>query len=462
MPGLGSESKIGIAKESTPGTGVVPSTALPFTSENFSASAEPVESATIGGSSMLKNVTDGDPQGTGGINQEFDAESSGILLDLWNGPNGYTPPGSAWTEGQITAAPTGVAGSTGGTIPAGNYIYRVAPIWKHDFLKPGEFLMPRSAASSAVSVTLGQKVTLSFTNPAGLSLDDHTYHGTAIYRTVAGGSAGTETYIGCVIGTGSSFEDDGSNEYADASRVPVPNTNMYQHIMEGAEAAEGEDRLEYFTAQVSKNVGKDEQFVGNKVNTFALAVAGRGTAITLATTTLGDQRLLLPGEFAAAAPVPRQPIMGKRAALVLAGDKNCDIQSLNLNGNNNCSRQETLCGVSISDGNRRVNGDLTLIYRNTELLERAINGEEMPMILFCIGEPLSTGAALTAVSHGIDAIPYPRLARFSFPRVKLSGFSNPVPNGDQIIASASWNAQESLSLGYDMQIMLINTLDDYT
>lgn len=462
MPGIGAESKIGIAKQSQQGTPVVPDIAFPFVSESFSASEEPFESATIGGSAMLKNVVPGDPEGTGGMVQEFDAETSGVLLDLWNGPNGYTAPNAPWTAGQITAKPTCSAGGTGATIEAGDYIYKVAPIWKHNHLNPSNFLMPQSAASDAVTVAAGEKVTVSFTDPAGLTLTDHTYFGTAIYRSAKNGAASTCRFIGAVIGSGSSFEDTGVNEHADDSREPVPNTSLYLHLLEGDAASLGEDRLEFFTAQISKNVGADEQFVDNKVNTFSLAITDRSAAVMLTVATMGGERKLLEGEFEASAPTPREPIMGKRVALVLDGTKNCDIQSLTINGTNNCSRQSTFCDVSISDGARRITADATLIYKDTDLLEKAINGEDMEMLLFLIGEPIADKAALSAASHGVDAIPFPRYAKFRFPRVKFSAFNNQVTGPDQIIASATVTMQEHLSLNTDMQLTLINTLDDYT
>lgn len=462
MPGLGSESKLGIAKEVTPSVGVEPDSAIPFVSESFTAERPLLESETIGGSSMLKNTVPGDSAGTGGIVQEFDAETSGILLDLWNGPNGYTAPGGAFTDGQLSTAPSGSAGGSGGTIPAGNYHYRTAPIWTHDFL--GEkFIMPKSNASSAVTVTSGQQVTLTVADPSALTLADHTFYGTAIYRSAAGGGAGATKYLGLIVGTGTSFVDDGSNDYADTAVSPVPNTSIYEHILEGASAAEGEDRLEYFSTQISKNVGSDERYFGNKVDTFTLAVADRASAVKLTVGTQGDDRETVAGEFVAATLIPKQQIIGRQVRIVVNGVTDCDVQALNLTGTNNCQRLSTLCGNTISEGARRVGGDITLLFRDRDLFNKAVSGEELEIQIYMRGEPLEpSGASLSLVDHGVEAIPFPRLAKFDMQRVVLGGFTNPVEGPGQIIAKATFQAKEDSVSGTDLAITLINTIDDYT
>lgn len=461
MPGLGSESKLGIAKETTPSTPVVPSACIPFTSEGFSAPRTLLESETIGGSSMLKNTVPGDPESSGSITQEFDAESSGTLLDLWNGPNGYTDSG-AQTSGHITAAPTTSAGSTGGTVPAGDWIYQVCAVWTHNYLGT-KHIMPKSAAATAVTVTLGQVVTINFTDPTGLTFADHTYAGTAVYRSTVGGAASTCHFLKFVSGTGASTTDNGTNALADTTVVPVPNTTYYKHIMVGASAATGEDRIEYFTAQLSKNVGSDEQYFGNKVNDFSLEIPGRAETVKLTVNTQGDDYVTVSGEFGAAAPTPKQQILGRNAAVVIEDVKNCEIQSLTLTGTNNCTRQSTLCGNSISEGGRRVGLNLTLLFRDRDLFDVAQSGEEIEMQLYLYGEPLvASGSHLSLVQHGVEAIPFPRLAKFDIQSLVLGEFSNPVEGPDQIIASATGQAKENVTSGTDLTITLWNTIDDYT
>lgn len=461
MPGLGSESKLGIAKETTPSVGVVPTNAIPFVSASFTSPRTLLESETIGGSSMLKNAVPGDPQSSGSIVQEFDAETSGTLLDLWNGPNGYSV--SSYSAGRISAAPTGVAGSTGGTIPAGDYIYKVAAIWEHDYLKKN-WITFESAASSAVTVVLGEKVTLTFTDPATLALADHTLKGVAIYRTEAGGAAATARFLAYQAGTAATFEDDGDNPNADPSVSPVATAvgSLYAHLLEGAEASPGQDRIKYFSAQMSKNVGSDERYFGNKANDFSLEIPDRASAVRLTLNTIGDDMEPVAGEFVAAAPQPRRQILGRDCAVVIDNVRNCDLQQLSLTGSNNCERLGTFCGNSISEGARRLNGSITLLFRNHELFNKAVSSTEMELQIYCAGEPvMPNGGTLSLVSHGVSAVPWPRLAKFDFQRVTLAEFSNPVEGPGQIIASANLAILEDNVTNTDMEITLINTISTY-
>mgnify|MGYP001378732679 CR=1 FL=1 len=459
MPGLGSESKLGLAKETTPSVGVVPVSAIPFTSANFTAPRTMLESETIGGSSMLKNAVPGDSESTGSVVQEFDAETSGILLDLWNGDNGRSV--AAYTSGRISAAPTGSAGGSGATIPRGDYINKVAAIWEHDYLGKS-FISFESAASSAITVALGEEVALSWTAPSGLTLADYTYKGTAIYRTAAGGAAATARFLAFVSGTGASFTDTGANANADTGVSSVGVVNLYRHVLKGAAAAANSDRIRYFSAQMSKNIGSDERYYGNKGNDFSLEIPDRASPVTLTLNCMGDDMESLLGEFSVAAPTPRRQILGRDTVVVIDGVRDCDIQQLSLTGTNNCSKLGTLCGNTITEGARRINGSITLLFRNHTLFNKAVSGTELSMQIYMAGEPVMTsGGTLSLATHGVDAVPWPRVAKFDMRRVTLAEFANPVEGPDQIIATASLAVMESPVTNTDLEIVLVNTISSY-
>lgn len=460
MAGLGSQAKLGIRKETTPGTGVVPSQTIPFTSEGFSAPRTLIQSETIGGDGMVDKTVAGDTESSGSITQEFDAESSGHLLWFATGDNGYTA-GGAFTDGQITSAPGATATGTGASIAAGDYYYTVAAVWTHDFL--GEnFIMPDSAASTQTTVTSGQQVDLTWTNPTGLTLADHTYAGTAIYRSTTDGASSTVYFVHYQSGTGASWSDTGADTYADTAVAPVTNTTLYDHTLVGAAAASGLDRLDYFSVQISKNVTDDERFLKNKINDISLSVGGRGDIVQLTANIQGDTNESVSGEFGASAPTIKLPILGRNVRVAINGSKDCDIQAIDWNLNNNLERQPTFCSVTLAEGNRNVSGSWTQVFDDRTNYNLAVNASEVTLGIYMRGEPLDTsGSTLNSSDHSVAAIPFPRLAKFYCEKVLIGEFTNPVESAGQIIANATWSAAKGATSSTDCTITLINTVSVY-
>lgn len=460
MPGLGSQSQLGMIVETTAYTVRNPTQALPFTSESFSASQEEIPSDSIGGTGMRQEGTEGDPEASGSIRAEFDAETSGKFLYAVTGPEGYTANG-AFTTGQITTAPGATAGSTGASIAAGDYYYRVAAVWTHDVLGVN-FIMPQSSPSTQTTVASGEEVALTWTDPTGLTLAGHTYKGTHIYRSETDGANTTCTFIAHVSGTGASYTDTGADTYADTNVSPVPNTAMYSHEFAGAAAADGEDRLETYTIRTSKNVGSDERFWGNKLNVFTLTVSERGAKVVIDSAFLGSDGDTVSSEQGLTAPTLRKPITGKKARVVVNGTLDCDIKSITVVINNNCERDTTLCAATIAEGIRDVGGAITLKFVDRVLYNLAQLGEACSLEIWIYGEPLATGCTTTANSHNVAAIPYPRLCHIDCQSVKLNAFQNPVSGQGQIEGSTNWSAFEDAVTSTDCTIKLWNTISEYT
>lgn len=462
MAGQGSQSKLGIRKETTGGTPLVPTRAFAFASADFSAPRTLIESQTIGGTGMVQDVVPGDPESSGTITQEYDGEQGGEFIWMATGDNGYTA-GGAFTDGQITTAPGATAGSTGASIAAGDYYYTVAAVWTHDFLGTN-FIMPDSAASTQTTVASGEEVALTWTDPTGLTLADHTYAGTAIYRSTTDGASSTVYFIHYVSGTGASYTDTGADTYADTAVTPVANTTLYDHLLEGAAAASSQDRLDYFTVQMSKNVGSDEQFNGNKVSELTIDVGGRGDVVTLSASFIGSDMATVSGEFSASAPTIRQQTLGRDVRVAIDGSVDCDFQSISLTVNNNLERQPTLCdAVTIGEGNRTVSGSATLIFNDRTIFNKAVNADSITLGIYMKGEPLTkTGATLSAGSHNIAAIPFPRLSKFYMADVKIGSYTNPVDGPGQIIANIEFQALEDSTTSTDLAVTIINTTSSYT
>lgn len=469
MAGEGANSKLGVRTETTPGTAVGdPTSTLPFISASFSAPKELIPSETIGGDSMVAVVQAGVQAASGSITQEFDAETAGQMLFYANGDNGYTDEG-ATTDGQITTAPTATAGSSGASIAAGDYIYKVAAVI--EWTVPGiKFILPASAASTAETVTSGQEVALSWTDPTGLTLysDEYTYAGTAIYRSETDGAAGTCTFLHYVSGTGNSWTDTGADTYADTNVSPVGSTTLYEHTFVGAAPASGQPRLKSFTAQFSKNVTNDERYLGCQVDEFTLDISDANSSVTSEYSILAMSGTTNSGEFSASAPTIRRQIMGYQATVDVNGTANCDVQSFSLSVANGAEYQYGLCNqagatkIAVTQ-NRQVTGSVSLIFQNQTLLEKALNGEEISLKLYLYGEPiLANGGTLTAASHSVSAIPMPRVATFDMQRVVIGEFENPVDGPGQIIATFSFQAFKDSVTATDLTIEMINTTSAYS
>lgn len=469
MAGEGSNSKVGLKTEVTPGTAVEPDTAIPFTNCGLVNPKAFLDSATIvsGTPAKSKGVPSlANPNGS--IGMEVDCETIGQLIFYANGKNGKTTTSNYASTAKISSAPTGSAGGSGGTLGAGDYHYRVAAVYLQDLTGLLAIMPASSPTASAITVTSGQQVTLAFTDPTTLTPPTgFTYAGTVIYRTAAGGGNTTMTFLAYQSGTDDGFVDNGVDTNRDTTVTYVPATTLYKHVFKAAAASPGAARLDSFTTQVSKNVTNDEVFAGCMVSQMALEVGGADQIVTATFDILGLSCASATGEFSASAPTVRAPIPGYRTSAIINDTLSCEVQQMGFTLNNDLTPVPGLCN---NDGYRKLStnstrtagGSATLTYESQDLWNKAVNDETISFRIAMWGEPiLASAGSLSAGTHGVKAVPFPRLLDIEMEKVTISDFSNPIEGPGQITASLNYQAFYDSGTTTEVTITLVNTTSAY-
>lgn len=471
MAGEGSNSKVGLKTETTPGTAVTPDTAIPFTNCGLTAPKSFLQSASIISGTPARSK--GVPSvfaASGAIGMEVDCETIGQLIYYVNGANGKTTTSNVFSNAKITAAPTGTAGGSGATLTAGDYHYRVAAVYVQTLTGLKAYMPASSPTASAITVTIGQEVTLAFTDPTTLTPPTGwTYYGTAIYRSPVGGNNTSMRFLTVQTGTDDGFVDDGTDTYRDLNVTYVPATTYYQHVFKAAAASAGQPRLKSFTTQISKNVTNDERFAGCMVADMALEVSG---ADQIVNATFNVQALgvaPVTGEFSASAPTVRQPIPGHHCSAIINDELRCEVQSFSFNLNNDLSALYGLCNTPFArklatNTQRTASGSLSMTYEDQDLWAKAVNDESISLGIKMWGEPMgaATGASTSEGLHGIKAVPFPRQLDIDMESCTISDLSNPIEGAGQILANLNYTADYDSGTTTEVTITLINTTSAYS
>lgn len=471
MAGEGSNSKVGLATETTPGTAVEPSSAIPFTQCSFTAPKALLDSATIiSGTPAKSKGASSVFAASGTIAQEVDCETVGTLIYYANGANGKTTTSDFASAAKITSAPTGSAGGSGATLPAGAYHYRVAAVLVQT-LTGLKCIMPASSpTASAITVTSGQEVTLAFTDPTTLTMPTgFTYYGTAIYRTAAGGSNTSMTFVAVQSGTDDGYVDHGTDTYRDTKVAYVPATTFYKHVFKAAAASAGQPRLKSFTTQISKNVTNDEVFSGCMVSDMAVEVGGADQLVNASFNCQALGVAPATGEFSASAPTVRKPIVGHQCSAIINDTLSCEVQSFSFTLNNDLSPVYGLCNTPFArklttNSSRTASGNVSLTYESQDLWAKAVNDESISLGIKMWGEPmgLASGGSLSEGLHGVKAFPFPRMMDIEMESCTISNFSNPVDGPGQIVATMDYQADYDSGTTTEVTITLINTTSSYS
>jgi hypothetical protein len=470
MAGEGSNSKVGLKTETTPGTAVEPDTAIPFTQCSFTAPKALLDSATIvSGTPAKSKGVSSVFAAAGSIGMEVDCETIGQLIYYANGANGKSV-AEFGAAAKITTAPTHSAGGTGATLPAGAYYYRVAAVLVQT-LTGLKCIMPGSSpTATACTVTLGQEATISFTDPTTLTMPTgFTYSGTIIYRGTVGGANTTTRFLAYQSGSAATYVDDGTDTYRDLNVTYVPATTYYKHTFVAAAASSGQPRLKSFTTQISKNVTDDERFAGSMVSDMSIEVGGADAIVTASFNCQALGVTPVTGEFSASAPTVRKPIPGHQTSAIINDTLSCEVQSFSFNLNNDLSPVYGLCNTPFArklttNTSRTASGSVTLTYEDQDLWAKAVNDESISLGIKMWGEPmgLASGGSLSEGLHGVKAFPFPRMMDIDMESCTISDFSNPIDGPGQIVASMNYNADYDSASTTEVTIVLINTTASYS
>ena len=459
MLGLGSKSALGAGKESTFGTGVVPALSWPIKSETLTADRASVQSGTLTGSPFISSSALGIKNANGGVVMENDAKIVGHPMALWNGLNGVTSVTFASLNYLNAAAPSGTPG-TGGTIAAGTYYYKVAPVLIRtvDSLKT---ILTATASSTAQVIASTGTCALSWSNPSAF-LPGFTQYGTAIYRTDVGGASGTEVYLHTLVGTGTTYTDTGAVVLGTA--LPLTAT-LYRHRMIGLAAASGVERVNPFSVTVNKDNGDAERYLGNRMNEMTITSSGGDSAMEVSFSMIG-RTVEKVAEFTPVISYS-EPILGWKGAGFVNGLSPCLFaEAFTITGNNNLQAIPGFCATPYnrdsSSGTRLVTGSFTRAFENHEFWDYVQSGSEFSLQFNCYGEPTrQNGFVDLATSVNPVAIPFPNFMEIDLFSCRANKAGGNVAGPEYIKEVVEFTAFPNTTQATEMRITLCNTVSSY-
>lgn len=470
MLGLGNLSSLGIGRETTYGVPVAATHWLPFTQESFAGPRENVESGQLLGDRMVQTLALGIKQCQGGFTLENDCASFGQPLKFWNGDDGYSVANASTLNTILATAPTHAAAGSGGTIPAGNYYYKVSLLLKRT-IDLFYVHMPASASTTVRAVTLGQNVTLTlganistFTPPLGFQVA-----GIIVWRTDTDGTAGTETLYDYVLATSlTTYVDDGTPTNLTAPDPTVSPfataTNLYRHRFIGATPTSGTEPLASFTTVINKDNDKAEQYDGCRMNEFNIGASGGNSPTNTQFTALGRNVLTIPGQTPSYTNL--QQVLGwKTAAFVDDGSSCTLIEAFDLKCTNSCEAVPGFCATpfnrDVASGQRKVTGTIKRNFDDHTFFDKVQLGQEFGLKFNMYGQSVVTGSTLLNLSHGIDAIPFPYYCEIELFRCRTGKAGGNVNGPGRIVEEIEFKAFKSTAFNTEMRITLWNTTSTY-
>lgn len=464
--GYGTGAAVGLATEGTYGTAESSADLwLPFTSEDIKANRAVVPSSTIYGDRSVRKQNVGIRTGAGSVTMEVDFANMGLPLYYVNG-NSSGAVTSAAIAGRISSAPAGTPGSTGATIPTGTYRYKVASIWQKS-TDSTLYVLPASSELSGVSVTLGQEVPLTWTDPTTLTPPSgYTYYGTAVYRTAAGGASGSETLKHVVASTAAGYTDTGGSYNVSGAGllvVPVQGVSLYSHTFVKA-FTPGENPLPGFTAFVVKDNDVSERYIGCRMNTFELSVGPDLNSVV--TAKFG----LMARDFDTLAN-PTPSISDVRKSMSWQGQIAVDgtyaefIEGFSMTLNNNC---EAIPGLSnqprnrdVGYGQRTVSGTLGRGFEDHDFFDIMAAGTRFDIRAYLEGAMIvETNSSFTAPGGAVTPFRYSSIVDVF--ECSLSEAGANVGGPGRMVENINWGAEVSDTESTELRIRLYNLTASYS
>jgi hypothetical protein len=389
--------------------------------------------------------------GGGNFTLEADAVSVGLPMLYWNGQVS-----SAALPG-ISTAPTGVV-SSGGALPVGDYYYKVAAVWSHTVL--GMCVANSSASSAKISTTTGNlTVALSWTDPATLTPPaGWTYAGTAVSRTAAGGSAGSEKFLHFESGSGLTW----SNATTAALTTAIPATSVYAHTYVPAAVAASTNPLLPFSVGVLKDNDESEQYYGCRMNTFSLSV-GDADAPAEMTFELMAQRAKALANFSPS-PSVIAPVMNWQAYVLQDDALLAGVEAIEISATNNLEAVPQLAGVNyvreFYPGERTVSGTITVAFENHDQYDKMMAGTSFELQVFLYGQATTaTGAVDDGLGNAISAWPY--AIQVDLWQCYYTGGGANLSGRDRLVAQFPFVAVYNTTGGEEMQVTVYNKTASY-
>lgn len=450
----------GVGTETTFGVGVNATQWIPILNESIKPKLGVVSRQGIYSSRMVQEHEQALWDISGDISTEIDGDSIGQLLYYWNGQKA-----AASLPGSITAAPT-VTAVAGGSLANGTYNYRVASVWQN--LDDNRLYLTNPPTSSGSGTAGGGNNTLRVTwvnptdNPASGGLSTRwTRTGTVIFRTPAGGSPGTETFLTYVNNAAATQYDDNGSVTLGTEGLPPTVT---RHSFLPASPIAGTDPHPSFSiTKVLDLAGSgSHRIVGCKCDTVKLSFADKGGPSQASWGILAS-RLIDP----IANPSPTfsvvKPFMNWKALLYIGGTLLGEATSIEINGSNG---MEKLFGL---DGNpfprairakmRSITGTLSVAFENQNQVNRLLSGTEFSIVLLARGQGVAPWAYITS---GTDKIyPWWRMLTVHLSSCIYEEAGGLLSGSDQMIESLPFRVRKSAVDNFDVAFYLDNTIAAY-
>lgn len=466
MPaGIGAYCSLAVLKEQVPGVpgDIADALFVSFLSETMSDNRATILDESIFGNRMLTGVEHGKQQGGGGVNMNIDGVNFGQMAFFANGDDGYSK-GAAYT---VPAAPTGVVSSGGSLVASTAHYYKSAMVLTRT--SNGEsVIMPSTASSTVYNTTSPNKtITLTITHATitALIAAGYTHTGTILYR---GTTAGSETFLKYIAGTGTSFVDDGVYSamtfYAiDLTVIPY-SASIVKHVFVAPLSDDNEEPLSAFTIFINKNNDVSEEYLLNRVQSMKVGASGGNDTIKSEFNMTCQREIDIvnfsPGQQVFA------PFVGWRSTTFFNGAKDCNLASWEFTLANAVVPEEGMCGVDYDPdnvtGDRRINGQFNRRFTTHHFHDLMKSDDEFALVHTAFGQPIvRAGSSTTLATHGIKAVPFRYGITITFPRLLVTKAGKSVDGKGQLIETVEWQAAEDFVTGTDMKIEIYNTVADY-
>lgn len=447
----------GMKKEATFGEGPSVDVYGQILSETFSSDNGLKEDESIVGDSELKGLVEGLETAGGALNlYPFGGQMFGDLLACTT-----RNVASAALPYSVTGAPT-VTATTGGSVAAGVYRGVVQAIMSET--KTGWLFGTNVSPSSSTATTSSGTQTLSYSwsAPSGadlLNFPGFTHWGYAIGRTAPAGSSGTEKYLALQTGSGTTFDDDGTNTL---SAVAFGAT-VYWHKFKGAAA-----QPPSFTLEVLKNIGISEKYDGCMVN--SLQANWKPGEIPTAPFECFARHMTPITSSSPTYPATLQPMVGHTliSYIQVAGasvTQNAYLESIQWQLNNNLERVYRCNGSQqvdeITAGPRRITGSANFSFKSDTELNNFVNGSTMEIFAGIKAPVISGGTtspasvftfSITGTSYTVRSFPY--FWGVHMPNVRYKTHKANINTKNRIVQDVAFMTAKDATAGYAHRMVL--------
>lgn len=458
--GYGVGAKINLAPELTYRTAADPATGvwLPFTAESVKGARPSTKSGTITGSLSVQQILPGRRSGGGDISHEVDGSAFGLMFNYFNGSAS-----GAYTKAAVpslTAAPT-LTPAVGGTNAVGTYYGCVTLVWSK--ISDGSLWIMGKSAESASGTTdsTNKKLTWAWGDPTVLTPPEgFALGGTALWRTAAGGAAGSETFLHYQAGTANTYTDVGSGYVGTGTSAP-PSGTVYEHVFLPA-FTPGANPLPSFTTTIVHDNDKSIQHLGCRMTGMDLAV-GAGNEIVTSKFSLLAADWQTESNPTSSAISNIRKMMSWQSGAAVNGVATEVIESYSIAGKMAAGLVSGLSGKpryrDVGYGEKSYEIGFNRGFESNDFVDYLNAGNPFGVNLAGCGQPFELNKSF--VYNGETAYPFRYAMTIDVPALTLSEAGGNAGGMARIMEPLKATAQTDATTGYDLRLKLYNLTSTY-